>query len=121
MEQMMEFLKAMEAKMETQIGFLTSEMKATQHKVKASQKKVMAKMDDNKEEMMTREETTLIMANMEATIRSGQEETKTGINSIQSKLEETTCGWRTPWRLHANRLRTFVRCSMRRLWRHRGV
>jgi hypothetical protein len=68
---------------------MLAKMETTQHKMKASQKEVMAKMEDNKEEMMTREETTLIMANMEATIRSGQEETKTVINSIRSELEET--------------------------------
>jgi gas vesicle protein len=42
------------------------------------------KMDANKREMMV---------NMEATIRSGQEETKSAINSIRSELEEAIQTW----------------------------
>jgi hypothetical protein len=57
-------------------------MHATEHKLeakmdanKASQEEMMAKMDDNKEEMMiTRAETMLVLTNMEAAMRSGQEE-----------------------------------------------
>jgi hypothetical protein len=45
MEQMMEFLKAMEAKMETQVGSLASAMNAIEHKKKAHHKEMMAKMD----------------------------------------------------------------------------
>jgi hypothetical protein len=45
MEQMMEFLKAMEAKMETQIGSLASVMNAIEHERRAHHEEMMAKMD----------------------------------------------------------------------------
>jgi hypothetical protein len=52
------------------------EIKGSQREMKADKREIMAKIDANQH-------------SMEATIRSGQEKTKTAINSIRSELEET--------------------------------
>jgi phage host-nuclease inhibitor protein Gam len=68
-EQLMEFMKA-------QIGGLASDLA-----------KMNVKMDaDNCESKARQEE---MMAEMKATIRSGQEETRAVIDSVRSELEET--------------------------------
>jgi hypothetical protein len=58
-------------------------MDVTEHEIKGSQREMKA----DKREIMAKIDANQYM--MEATIRIGQEETKTAINSIRSKLEET--------------------------------
>jgi hypothetical protein len=71
---MMEFLRAIECKREAN----NREMKAHHEKMDTDKAEIMAKMDklaDGQEElMMSRTETTLMMAEMKATIKSGHEE-----------------------------------------------
>jgi hypothetical protein len=108
MEQMLERLLAnmdadkreLMAKIDADKQELMAKMDATQHKMEAKMdanleimKEQMKNMQDKSvdiqdEMMIVKAESTLMMTEMETTIKSSQEETKTAINSIRSELEE---------------------------------
>jgi hypothetical protein len=86
MEQLAELLKV-------QIGGLASKMEANQEKMDTDKAEIMAKMDklaDGQEELtMSRTETTLMMAEMKATIKSGHEKMIKAITEACLEKEST--------------------------------